>query len=56
MHWKLIGYALLCVLTPLAWGFLVAWLSARLEARLHRAADTNAEQPAKPLPPIEYHI
>lgn len=56
MHREFIGYALLCVVTPLAWGFLVAWVSDRVEARLQHRAEANSERPAKPMPPIEYHI
>ncbi|HLJ55036.1 MAG TPA: hypothetical protein VKT77_08335 [Chthonomonadaceae bacterium] len=44
-----IGYALLCVTVPMAWGLLVVWLSNRIEDRLRRGKERE-------IPPIDYHI
>ena len=57
MPWRLVGYALACVVLPMAWGLLVVAVSNRAERALskRRGPDGSAEE-ASPLPPIDYHI
>jgi len=57
MHWGLIGYAVACVVTPVAWGLLVVWASngvAHIARRRRPSDSTEAEEP--PIAPIDYHI
>ena len=54
VSWHLIGYALACVVTPLAWGFVIVWVSNRMDRRLVRRRPSGGR---RKLPrPIEYHI
>jgi hypothetical protein len=39
VSWRTVGYALACVLVPVAWGLVVVWVSNRLEARIRRRPD-----------------
>jgi len=36
VSWSTAGYALACVLVPVAWGLVVVWVSNRLEERIRR--------------------
>jgi hypothetical protein len=54
VSWHLIGYALACVVTPLAWGLVIVWVSNRMDRRLVRRRPSSGR---RKLPrPIEYHI
>lgn len=53
MNWHAIGYALLCVVVPLAWGLLVVWISNRVEEKVRGRKDAGS---AREVPPIDYHI
>ena len=53
MNWPKIGYALLCIVVPLAWGLLVVAISNRIERKLR--GDKGADA-ANDVPPIDYHI
>ncbi len=53
MKWPVIGYALLCIFGPIAWGILVVQVSCAIEQRVRRAAGSGDSQEA---PPIDYHI
>ncbi len=48
--WQLWGYVAACVVVPLAWGAVSAWLFARRDRA--RALERQREQ----LPPIDYVI
>ena len=51
-----IGYALLCIVVPLAWGLVIVWASTKIE-RLRRPPESPPENPgATPMPPVDYHI
>jgi hypothetical protein len=50
-----VGYALLCVIVPVAWGLVIYGASNRIEARLQGGQKKNGEAPAEP-PPLDYHI
>lgn len=54
MTWELIGYALTCVVAPVAWGLLVVRISNRIDRRLVERA-RSGHRPQAPRP-IEYHI
>jgi hypothetical protein len=45
-----IGYALLCIVTPMAWGLVVVWVSNFVERKVRRSAKGDE------VPPIDYHI
>ncbi len=48
-----IGYALLCVAVPMAWGLLVVLATNLIEKRVRGSKDkAHAEE----VPPIDYHI
>ncbi len=53
MNWPQIGYALTCVVLPMAWGLLVVRISNAIERRIraHERPGDNQE-----IPPIDYHI
>ena len=51
-----IGYGLLCLIVPLAWGLLVVWASGRVEAFLSRRHPRKNKTVEKAMPPIDYHI
>jgi len=36
VSWQLLGYARACVVTPLAWGLVIVWVSNRMDRRLVR--------------------
>jgi hypothetical protein len=50
-----VGYALLCVIVPVAWGLVIYGASNWIEARLQRGAEKAGEAPKEP-PPLDYHI
>jgi hypothetical protein len=52
MRWSLIGYAIFCIVAPIAWGLLVVWVSNGIEHRLRRNKPDGADE----VPPIDYHI
>jgi hypothetical protein len=56
MNLRNVGYALLCIVVPLAWGLLVVWASARIEERLNKRKPPQDGSEKAPMPPIEYHI
>jgi hypothetical protein len=47
-------YAILCVVVPLAWGALVAFVSNRIERAAAKRRDANEAE--RPLRRTEYHI
>jgi hypothetical protein len=53
MNVRVIGYALLCVAVPLAWGLLVVLISNAIERKMRDGKKTDAFED---VPPIEYHI
>jgi len=56
VNWYTVGYALACVIVPVAWGLIVVWVSNRLDARILRH-DRRMKPAARRRPrPIEYHI
>jgi hypothetical protein len=54
VSWRTIGYALACVLVPVAWGLVVVWVSNRLEARIRRRGGDGQERDYRGAP--MYHI
>ncbi len=57
MLWERIGYAVACVVVPVAWGMLVWWASNRIEKRVLLHGRRKGQDDAQAtLPPIEYHI
>jgi hypothetical protein len=46
-----IGYALACVLVPVAWGLVIVWISNRLDRRFVARGDGGRAPHS-----IEYHI
>ena len=56
MNFFKVGYALLCLVVPLAWGLLIVWASARIERFLTRRKSPQASPDETSLPPIDYHI
>lgn len=57
MNWRLIGYALACVVAPVAWGLLVVWASNWLERLLRKRHPSDTILPEEMrLPPVDYHI
>ena len=55
MDWYTIGYALACVILPVAWGLLVVWASNRIDRRMVQH-DRRRDRTRRSPPPIEYHI
>jgi len=53
MNWPMIGYALLCIVTPMAWGLIVVKVSNMIGRKVN-ASRKNGSKPE--IPPIEYHI
>lgn len=53
MLWQHIGYAVLCVVAPAAWGLAVYWVSRRIEGRVLRQQRSDGDDQTLPL---EYHI
>jgi hypothetical protein len=51
-----VGYALACVLVPVAWGLVVVWVSNRLDARILRHDRRTGHGRRRRPRPIEYHI
>jgi hypothetical protein len=57
MTWGEIGYALICVVVPVAWGLAVLWASNVIEAMvLRRGRRKGQDDTEATLPPIDYHI
>jgi len=57
MKWQLIGYAVACVLVPLAWGLVVVWVSNRIERIVvQRGLKKGKSAEEASIPPIDYHI
>ncbi len=60
MPWKLIAYAALCVVAPVAWGVAVYWTSSLIERRvLRKPRPTSGEaapQDDAATLPLEYYI
>jgi hypothetical protein len=53
MNWENLGYALACVIAPIAWGLVVVWFSNRVDRRLlGRRVGKKKRHPRR----IEYHI
>ncbi len=57
MTWDQIGYALACVVVPVAWGLVVLLASNAIEGMVlrHGRRKDQGNNDAT-LPPIEYHI
>jgi len=57
MLWPRVGYALLCVVVPAAWGLVVYAFSNRLEKYLplRRKPKASGEEESQTLP-LDYHI
>lgn len=57
MIWSAVGYAVACVVVPVAWGLLVVRTSTWAERQLlKRRRDEPTAQSAEEFPPIDYHI
>ncbi len=56
MQWKLIGYAVACVVTPVVWGLLVVWAANRVERLVQKRRIGSPDAEVTPSPPIDYHI
>jgi hypothetical protein len=56
MSWASVGYALVCIAVPLAWGVLVVWASNWIEAKVSRRDGSKHGRKRRDVPPIEYHI
>lgn len=52
MDWRVLAYALACVVVPIGWGLVIVWISNRMDRRLLQRGGEGARRP----PPIEYHI
>ena len=52
-NWSKVGYALLCIIVPLAWGLLVVGISNGIERILRGSKKTDSTED---VPPIDYHI
>jgi hypothetical protein len=53
INWSVVGYALLCIVVPLAWGLLVVRISNGIE---HKLRGNGKSGSAEDVPPIDYHI
>ena len=56
MDWGRIGYALACVVAPLAWGLIIVWVSNRMDRDLLRKGGGRRGGKRRAPRPIEYHI
>lgn len=57
MNWRPLGYAIACVVVPVAWGLLVVRVSNWAERTLKkRRVDRSPPQREEEFPPIDYHI
>ena len=54
--WERIGYTLLCLAAPLAWGLIVVWVSNRVERAVLRHRPNASDSTEDQLPPLDYHI
>ena len=50
----MIGYAILCVIVPMAWGLVVVFISNRIDRAVAARRAKNDDH--RELPPTEYHI
>jgi len=57
MDWRLLGYAVACVVIPAAWGVLVVGASSWVERVLQKRHRPEPSLPEEThLPPIDYPI
>lgn len=60
MNWHILGYALLCIIAPVAWGLLVYKASTIVEGRVLKKSSTKAPATGRKFSddtlPLEYHI
>jgi hypothetical protein len=57
LSWSSVGYALACVIVPVAWGLIVVWVSNHLDQWfLHHDRRKGRTDKLRPPHPIEYHI
>ena len=59
MPWGTIGYAVLCVVVPAAWGLAIYACSGLIETRLRRGRPSRPDGSGSPddsVLPLEYHI
>jgi len=61
MNWNILGYALLCIFAPVAWGLLVYEASTLIERRVLRKNPTaprsaRHRRSDEETLPLEYHI
>jgi hypothetical protein len=56
LSWHTVGYALACVVVPVAWGLVVVWASNRLDRYLLRSRGAGHDGEQRQPRPIEYHI